>query len=74
MGDTTVYNIGDDEWYSSENDQHCPMPYSVQGAGWALFDYKILCFRWNETNWIEIKTAPVRKMYFGTIYSTFRPK
>ena len=37
VGDTTVYNINANEWYSSENGQLTPMPYPVQGAGWSFF-------------------------------------
>ncbi|MFX1574502.1 MAG: hypothetical protein ACFFB0_17310 [Promethearchaeota archaeon] len=44
VGDTTVYNIGADEWYSSVNCQISPMLVPVQGAGWTLFDNKIFCF------------------------------
>ena len=44
VGDTTVYNISANKWYSSENDQLAPMPIAVQGAGWTLFDNKIFCF------------------------------
>ncbi|MFW9867864.1 MAG: kelch repeat-containing protein [Candidatus Thorarchaeota archaeon] len=44
VGDTTVYNINTNEWYSSENGQLSSMPYPVQGAGWTFFDKKIFCF------------------------------
>ncbi|MEJ2294252.1 MAG: kelch repeat-containing protein, partial [Candidatus Lokiarchaeota archaeon] len=44
LGDTTVYNIKDDEWYSSENGQLSPMLHPVQGAGWTFFKDKIFCF------------------------------
>ncbi|MFX1457088.1 MAG: hypothetical protein ACFFDB_17060 [Promethearchaeota archaeon] len=44
VGDTTVYNIGANEWYSSESGQLTPMPHPVQGAGWTFFDNKIFCF------------------------------
>lgn len=44
VGDTTVYNIGADEWYSSEDGQLSPMPHPVQGAGWTFFENKIFCF------------------------------
>jgi hypothetical protein len=44
VGDTTVYNIDADEWYSSENGQLAPMPHPVQGAGWTFFQDKIFCF------------------------------
>lgn len=44
VGDTTVYNIDTDEWYSSETGQLTPMPYPLQGAGWTFFDEKIFCF------------------------------
>jgi hypothetical protein len=44
VGDTTVYNIKKNEWYSSESDHLTPMPYAVQGAGWAFFENKIYCF------------------------------
>lgn len=42
--DTTVYNIAEDEWYSSVNEQLAPMPHPVQGAGWTFFQNKIFCF------------------------------
>jgi hypothetical protein len=44
VGDTTVYSIRGNKWYSSEDGQLNPMPYPVQGAGWTLFDNKIFCF------------------------------
>jgi len=44
VADTTVYNIGTNEWYSSNNGQLSPMPYSVQGAGCTFFKNKIFCF------------------------------
>lgn len=44
VADTTVYNIGTDEWYSSENGQLSPMPHAVQGAGWTFYENKIYCF------------------------------
>ena len=44
VGDTTVYSIENDRWYSSENEELTPMPYSVQGAGWTFYDGKIFCF------------------------------
>ena len=44
LGDTTVYDITNNEWYSSENEQLEPMPHPVQGAGWTLFENKIFCF------------------------------
>lgn len=44
VGDTTVYDISANEWYSSENGQLTPMPHPVQGAGWTFFDDKIFCF------------------------------
>ena len=44
VGDTTVYDISNDKWYSSENEELTPMPHPVQGAGWTLFDNKIFCF------------------------------
>jgi hypothetical protein len=44
VGDTTVYHIDSDEWFSSENGQLSPMPYPVQGAGWTYFQHKIFCF------------------------------
>ncbi|GAG69610.1 unnamed protein product, partial [marine sediment metagenome] len=30
-------------------------------------------FRWDGKNWTELKEAPVRKMNFGTIYTTIGP-
>ncbi len=44
VGDTTVYNIEANEWYSSENGQLSPMIHPVQGAGWTFFNNKIFCF------------------------------
>ncbi|TFG05914.1 MAG: hypothetical protein EU539_08865 [Promethearchaeota archaeon] len=44
VGDTTVYNIDANEWYSSEKNQLAPMPHPVQGAGWTSFKNKIYCF------------------------------
>ncbi len=44
LNDTSVYNIGANEWYSSENDQLTAMPHPVQGAGWTFFENKIFCF------------------------------
>ncbi|MFX1281594.1 MAG: kelch repeat-containing protein [Promethearchaeota archaeon] len=44
VGDTTVYNVNNNEWYSSEESQLSPMSHPVQGAGWTLFNKKIFCF------------------------------
>lgn|GEM_PF-5099477 len=44
VGDTTVYSVEEDRWYSSLNGDLEPMPLSVQGAGWTLFKEKIYCF------------------------------
>ena len=44
VGDTTVYNINRNRWYSSESGELAPMIHPVQGAGWTFFDNKIFCF------------------------------
>jgi len=44
VDDTTVYNIGTDEWYSSTTGDLEPIPTAVQGAGWTLHDGRIFCF------------------------------
>jgi len=47
VGDTTVYDVDSNEWYSSENDQLTPMLHPVQGAGWTFFDNKIFVLEGN---------------------------
>ena len=44
VGDTTVYSIKEERWYSSENGELTSMLHPVQGAGWTFFDGKIFCF------------------------------
>jgi hypothetical protein len=44
VGDTTVYSVNEDQWYSSANGDLAPMPHAVQGAGWALHRGSIYCF------------------------------
>lgn len=44
VGDTTVYSVDEDRWYSSERGELAPMPHAVQGAGWALHEGRIYCF------------------------------
>jgi hypothetical protein len=44
VGDTSVYSIKSNEWYSSENEQLAPMIHPVQGAGWTYLEDKIYCF------------------------------
>lgn len=42
--DVSVYNVGQDEWYSSETGELARMPRSVRAAGWAYHDGRVYCF------------------------------
>lgn len=44
LNDTTVYNVMEDKWYSSVNDELTQMPHAVQGAAWTYYEGEIYCF------------------------------